>query len=152
MMISSVQDSSHFIFMLMDACFEFHHQQNSLRSSRCTVPFCACSLEFWLLRLPTLYSVVVVWRLIIPNKLNNKMFSNSVFSFLASTGDFLIDPLPSMIIHAIVLARHYVFELNSRRKNIYEASLSAIYNPSFHNCRFFLIFCLVTVLTQIARN
>ena len=33
-------------------------------------------------------------------------------------------------------------DLNSRWKYIYLASLSLIYNPSFHNCRFFFIFCL----------
>ena len=137
-------ESSHFIFMWMDSCFEFHQQQNFLRSSRYTVPFCADFL------LPTLNFVIVLSRLLISNKLKRKMFSNLVFSFRTSTADVLINPLPSMIIYAAAsLAKHNVFESNSRRKNDYFASLSSIYNPSFHNCRFFFIFCLVTVLSQI---
>ena len=54
-MISSVQDSSHSNLLWLESWFEFHQQQNFLRSS-CVVfvmgvcePFCACSLEFWLL-------------------------------------------------------------------------------------------------------
>ena len=80
------------------------------------------------------------------------MFSNSVFSYLFSTGDFLIDIFAKHDYSCNSWKlKHYVFQLNSRRKYVYDASLSSIYNPSFHNCRFFFIFCLVTVLSQIAK-